>query len=107
MELWVRSQDKKQLLKVNDGLFIANGFNDTNDTFIGIKNVGHIGRYAKEERALEVLDEIQNILHPNIIFKPFTHIDNNPKFTYVHTISESGEMQFQELSTYVYEMPEG
>lgn len=62
MELWIRSQDKRQLLKVNDGLYIANGFTDTDDTFIGIKNVGHVGRYAEEERALEVLNEIQTKL---------------------------------------------
>ena len=62
MELWIRSQDKKQLLKVNDGLYIANGFTDTDDSFVGIKNVGHIGRYKTEERALEVLDDIQHRL---------------------------------------------
>lgn len=62
MELWIRSQDKKQLLKVNDGLFIANGFTDTDDSFIGIKNVGHVGRYKTEKRALEILDEIQDEL---------------------------------------------
>lgn len=65
MELWIRSQDKRQLLKVNDGLYIANGFSDTDDTFIGIKDVGHVGRYITEERALEVLDEIQNYLINN------------------------------------------
>lgn len=62
MELWIRSQDKKQLLKVNDGLFIANGFTDTDDSFIGIKNVGHVGRYKTEKRALEILDEIRDEL---------------------------------------------
>lgn len=62
MELWIRSQDKKQLLKVNDGLFIANGFTDTDDSFIGIKNVGHVGRYKTEKRALEILDKIQDEL---------------------------------------------
>ena len=68
MDLWVRTQDKRQLLKVNDGLYIANGFTDTNDTFIGIKNVGHIGRYTKEERALEILDEIQDVIYMKQLF---------------------------------------
>jgi hypothetical protein len=62
MELFIRSQDRRQLLKVNDGLYIANGFDDTPDTFIGIKNVGHVGRYTTEKRALEVLDEIQKVI---------------------------------------------
>lgn len=99
MELWVRTQDRKCLTQVSH-LYIDdnNHIRQDNDLILGTYNT---------KRALEILDEIQNILHPNIIFKPFTHIDNNPKFTYVHTISESGEMQFQELSTYVYEMPKG
>ena len=76
MNLWIRSQDKKQLLKVNDGLFIANGFTDTDDSFIGIKNVGHVGRYKTEERALEVLDEIQSYLMSDT---PQSNVYNMPK----------------------------
>ena len=92
MELWIRSQDKRKLLKVNDDLYIANGFNDTDDTFIGIKNVGHIGRYVEEKRALEVLDEIQeNIVRQGqvIILTDERGIPNGSKFF-----------------SYVYEMPE-
>lgn len=73
MELWIRSQDKKQLLKVNDGLFIANGFTDTDDSFIGIKNVGHVGRYKTEKRALEILDKIQD----ELISSDFMPIEKN------------------------------
>lgn len=62
MDLWIRTQDKRELLKVNDGFYIANGFSDTTDTFIGLKNIGHIGRYKTEKRALEVLDEINDFI---------------------------------------------
>ena len=57
MELWIRSQDKKMLIK-NDALavepsvqyeVITNGFNI-------------LGKYQSEKRALEVLDEIQTYI---------------------------------------------
>lgn len=89
MELWIRSQDKKQLLKVNDGLFIANGFADTDDSFIGIKNVGHVGRYKTEKRTLEILDEIQD----ELISSDFIPIEKNEE------VLTCG-------SARIYEMPE-
>ena len=60
MELLIRTQNRKQLLAVGEGLYIANGFSDTDSSFIEIKDVGHVGEYKTEERALEVLNEIQN-----------------------------------------------
>ncbi len=90
MNLWIRSQDKKQLLKVNDGLFIANGFTDTDDSFIGIKNVGHVGRYKTEKRALEILDEIQD----ELISSDFIPIEKNEE-----VVLTCG-------SARIYEMPE-
>ena len=44
----------RKLLKVND-------FLDTDDIFIGIKDLGYVGEYAEEERA-EILDEINDLL---------------------------------------------
>lgn len=109
MELWIRSQDKKQLLKVDYGLFIANGFTNTDDSFIGIKNVGHIGRYKTEERALEILDEIQKTLTPKGILKLdmpeqdkielLNHMTNED---IIHCVNEEW---LQQYDTYVYEMP--
>ena len=62
MELWIRSQDKKRLMKVvyfelekDDYGFHILG---REDKFSGNK----LGTYKTEERALEVLDEIQNAL---------------------------------------------
>ena len=65
MELWIRSQDKRTLLKVNridvDGKKIIVWDNDyyCSETYMGT--------YATEERALEVLDEIQKILKSSFI----------------------------------------
>lgn len=60
MELWIRSQDREVLTKVVDIYKDA----DTNEIWskssFGIKNC--LGIYATKERALEVLDEIQNFI---------------------------------------------
>lgn len=60
MDLWIRSRDKRTLLKANridvDGKNIIVWDNDyhCSETYMGT--------YATEERALEVLDEIQKII---------------------------------------------
>ena len=67
MKLWIRSQDKKILIKT-DNLQIENDIFDNEDDFIiyGGKNYEKIaymlGKYKSKERALEVLDEIQATL---------------------------------------------
>ena len=61
MNLWIRSQDKKSLRIVSniniihedDKFFICN--------YTGIANI-KLGKYEYEKRALEILDEIQDIL---------------------------------------------
>lgn len=58
MDLWIRSQDKKRLTKVND-LYIVHDDNNFCD-YIGNNMVGHLAKYTKENRALEVLEEINN-----------------------------------------------
>ena len=72
MELWVRSQDKMNLVKVNqininyqnNNQIIANYIPD----FVGTQGeyYEYLGTYKSKERAIEILDEIQNyILLPN------------------------------------------
>jgi len=56
MELWVRSQDKKELVKVNR---IALSNVGEILTFDNQENEINLGNYTPYERALEVLDEIQ------------------------------------------------
>ena len=57
MELWIRSQDKNRLTKVDD-LYIVHDDNNFCD-YIGNNMVGHLAKYTKQGRALEILDEIQ------------------------------------------------
>ena len=57
MELWIRSQDKEKLLKLNDIAIEQNmiiGYFDKNTEY------EYLGQYKSKERALEVLDEIQS-----------------------------------------------
>ena len=68
MELWIRSQNKDRLLKVN-AIIIAS-FNDliAIHGYIDNGNQVWLGNYKSKERALEVLDEIQKSLSSNFNF---------------------------------------
>ena len=66
MELWIRSQDKSSIVKV-DNLYVSVGNyicyyvekgKEVSGTYY--RPSGELGRYETKERALEVLDEIQN-----------------------------------------------
>lgn len=59
MELWIRSQDKGKLIKVNS-VYLPNPINANNFFPKIIANDGdYLGSYKTTKRALEVLDEIQ------------------------------------------------
>ena len=112
MELWIRSQDKENLVKtinkiglhyLNKNMIIANYQPD----FVGTQGEYYekLGTYKTKERALEVLDEIQNILKPTIKIK-YEYDDNQPIMNGEWLKSLKKESKIEELSTYVYEMPE-
>lgn len=58
MNLWVRSQDKRILQKV-DNIFLDANYEDKRISTYDGDNV-ELGTYKTKERALEVLDEIQD-----------------------------------------------
>ena len=62
MELWIRSQDKLKLVKVNYVYAIENKINSFSIYGETIDSAPIIGRYETKERAIEVLDEIQKLL---------------------------------------------
>lgn len=95
MNLWIRSQDKKDLVKVNSLWIMDNQiwmevpFYE-NHKKLGLTISGHnhkLAEYKTKERALEVLDEIQD----ELIGSDFMPMDENEIMT-------CG-------STKVYEMP--
>lgn len=78
MELWIRSQDKNNLIKVYD-IWIDN--TDMIDkscvSIMANSNFSfELGTYKSKERALEVLDEIQEYLKaPKVMINEFGNID--------------------------------
>lgn len=97
MELWIRSQLKGSLVKVNDLRIMQldkDGFRaliekEAREGWCIVANDDPcIGTYKTKERALEVLDEIQEILCPK---QPKAVIGKNVEF--IPTLD------------YVYEMP--
>lgn len=101
MELWVRSQDKEQLLKVI-GLYYDYQQQKHHITCITENDYYWVGIYATKERALEVLNEIQNILKPKIIVKSGKPVAETLDGVVYKT---PDEVEIKELSVVVYEMP--
>ena len=60
MELWVRSQDKRILQKVDNIYLNANYDNRRICTNDSRDYESDLGEYKTKERAIEILDEIQN-----------------------------------------------
>ena len=96
MELWIRSQDKKMLEKIN-------GFEIVDGSTIQV-NGFHYGTYKKKERALEVIDEIQSILKPVITYTQKEPIKSDLGQG-IYQIKQDVDLKIQQVSTYVYEMP--
>jgi hypothetical protein len=115
MELWIRSQNKQKLSKVDDIYYVADG------DFWAIRtnrsSLNNAGLYATEQRCLEIIDEIQKILQHNgllvvkdIDISGLTRKDFEPFKPLVYTsesdFNKKGEISFNQLSSYVYEMPQ-
>lgn len=107
MELWIRSQDK-ETLRLAQMLDIYDGSVDEEKCFVIEESGTDLGCYQTKKRALEVLDEIQYILKPQI--KLITHAIESKE---LKDFSEKmiiqppvNELQFQEANTWVYQMPE-
>lgn len=96
MELWIRSQDKSSIVKV-DNLYVSVGnyicyYVEKGKEVPGTyyRPSGELGRYETKERALEVLDEIQD----ELIGSDFMPIEKNEE-----VVLTCG-------SAKIYEMPE-
>ena len=107
MDLWIRSQDKTILMKVNRICFERNI--DDEPTIYGYENYDNyerLGIYKTKERALEVLDEIKDVLMPKIKVLQSVNAENNiDDLVFRPTIQECGKVELLQYSDYVYEMP--
>lgn len=101
IELWVRSQDKLMLLKVD--AFTIHEEPNNKKGFAICDGYTAIGWYKSKERALEVLDEIQNLLQPKIKYIQEEPIESIVDFGY--QIKQNVDMKIQEINRIVYKMP--
>ena len=87
MELWIRSQDKQYLIQVD---YLCTGGTYDNEVITNKNDISYsLGTYRTKERALEVLDEIQNKINlinlgydfgsPMVDLKNPTYIYQMPK----------------------------
>lgn len=94
MGLWVRSQDKESLIKIEKIELIYDYLCSEDLQLIHIEtDKGRIGSYSTKERALEVLDEIQE------------YINNNCEFIERKSHTKMGTYT-NKIQMKVYEMPE-
>lgn len=115
MNLWIRSQDREKLLKV-DGLQYQNCKLEENVSvetnailgFYGSFENDILGEYKTKERALEVLNEIQNILKPKYILDTSSIKPDGDFYEENGMIFQKYNVnaRIEELSTFVYQMPE-
>ena len=123
MDLWIRTQDRKNLIKVNklhlcaETKFTGSIYDsDTKKEYTGnyfIESEGNkLGVYYSKERALEVLDEIQKILIGRLIIKTNRKVgseDLNRLANFFDTEYVINDNDFEfiqpEATNIIYEMP--
>ena len=87
MELWIRSQDRERLVEVNKIEIFEN--TDEDDEEYGICMLYEytdsetqylLGTYKDKKRALEILDEIQNLLKPKYMIRIDENLNDIEKY---------------------------
>ena len=112
MDLWIRNQDRNLLTNVKKIYISSNGAYSDDLKLFFIKNEEYIlGKYKTEERALEVLDEIQNIINAKTIIKfqcfvPEERIKQVKEAIDKYSIIELPDYEIKQLAgVIIYEMP--
>ena len=109
MDLWILSQDKRSMCKATFLKICKNCFSE----WCVFDNDNELGGYATEERALEVLGEIQKLLMNDVFL--FKNFDISPKDLESFAIdnarvysSKDGNTQIEHIqrNCVVFEMPE-
>ena len=86
MELWVRSQDKTALVKAG----VIYIYNKKEIVCSSDYSITELGKYKTQKRALEVLDEIQNIIENKFLVKCHSLMRKNDL--------ERAKLQIEELN---------
>ena len=117
MELWIRSQDREDLIKAYNFRILYES-----DIAINVEIRGScleyliVGKYKTKERAIEVLDDIQNRLKATFLMKPkdekfSKYVEDGKKYLEnlngicVVTGDRCFDLEPINKDIYVYEMP--
>ena len=105
MNLWVCSQNKENLIPIKNPICVYDNkiiYKESASYIITI------GEYKTKERALEVLDEIQNILNPKYILDSSSIRPDGDSWVENGIIMQkyNANARIEEIPIYVYEMPE-
>ena len=103
IELWVRSQNKKRLMKVE--MVEIDKQKDGGAIIYSHEYI--LGEYKTKERAMEVLDEIQKILKPKYIIDTSSIKPDGDFYEENGIIMQkyNANARIEEITNNVYEMP--
>ena len=87
--MWVRSQDKRQLLNVND--FRVQGCYINSD-----EKMANLGKYSTHEKALKVLDMIQERISENYSDRQVPYTEEKYRAYYVFQMPQDDEVEENE-----------
>lgn len=104
MNLWVRSQNKENIIPIKNPICVYDNkiiYKESASYIITI------AEYKTKERAIEVLDEIQNILKPKYILDTSSIKPDGDFYEENGVIFQNydANAKIEELSTFVYQMP--
>ena len=120
MDLWIRSQDKERLVKIEYIEYFYKKVHYANEekpreehhnigAYISDEQFIVLGKYKTKERALEVLDDIADLIKPKYVIRVDNHEEINNKFLknkkndYVSASGVGSVMNVNQ--TLYYEMP--
>ena len=104
MNLWVRSQNKEDLIPIKNPICVYDNkiiYKESASYIITI------AEYKTKKRAIEILDEIQDILNPKYILDTSSIKPDGGFYEENGVILQNynANAEIKELSTFVYEMP--
>lgn len=115
MELWIKTQTKIGLFKVDNIYIDERDFGNDDIEYYIQTNMTELGKYKTKEKALEVLDEIQSLLKQQFIVKSdmkFSQKDIDKeenrltwKYNKEFIMEDSGFEIFPINNVVIYEMP--
>jgi hypothetical protein len=101
MDLWIRSQDGKKISKINEDLIVVG--NTIRKLYNDETSFMDLATYAKEERALEVLDEVETLLKPRFMITENKELVQQENGSYY--CPPLKEIEIPPQDTIFYEMP--